>query len=251
MSDEAEMSEVEALSAEDEKSARRRFFRREEAKPRREEVDSVKSVAPPPKSPPPPPKSPKDRLIAALTGGRGLSADQERIVDAIQAGFGLAEEDPMWLFVLPPLLRSGDGVAEVRELVASLKSAPAPSLGGLAELIESQRDTTDAINALHLKFEKSTERAVSAALAKSDFAAPDVDALTKSLSAQVSARVSESIKSRLLPARLGVTLGIGALVAALAFLAGVMINKTGYDKYVSELEGRVIAYEKALAGVKK
>lgn len=181
------------------------------------------------------PGSPKERLISVLTGGREPDPEQQAIINAVEAGFGIAESDPVWIFLLPPLLKNGRAgdVAEVRELVASLKSA------GIEELSEAQRETSAAINAFNLKLEKSVERAVSAALAKSETGGGvDQAALARS--------VSDSIGSRLMPARVGLVAGALAIAAAVAFVAGVMFNKSGYDKYIAELEGKIQGYQSVL-----
>lgn len=186
--------------------------------------------------------SPKERLISVLTGGRQPDPEQQAIINAVEAGFGISESDPVWIFLLPPLLKSGRAgdVAEVRELVASVKaSGIGKARAGLEELGEAQRETAAAINAFNLKLEKSVERAVSAALAKSETGGGvDVAALSRS--------VSESIGSRLMPARVGLVAGALAFVAALAFLGGVMVNKPGYDKYIAELEGKIQGYQSVI-----
>ena len=187
------------------------------------------------------PSSPKEKLISVLTGGRRPDPEQEAIINAVEVGFGITESDPAWVFLLPPLLKGGRAgdVAEVRELVASIKSAGLGKAGaGLGELSEAQRETAAAINALNLKQEKSVERAVSAALAKSETSGVDQAALARS--------ISDSIGSRLMPARMGLVAGALAVVAALAFLAGVMVNKSGYDKYIAELEGKIQGYQSAI-----
>lgn len=186
--------------------------------------------------------SPKERLISVLTGGREPDPDEQHIINAVEAGFGLSDADPMWIIVLPPLLknrRAGD-VAEVRELVASIKSAGLGKAGtGMEELSEAQRETTAAINAFNLKQEKSVERAVSAALAQSEISGGvDQAALARS--------VSDSIGSRLMPARMGLVAGALAIVAAVAFVSGVMVNKSGYDKYIAELEGKIQGYQSVI-----
>lgn len=186
--------------------------------------------------------SPKEKLISVLTGGREPDSEQQAIINAVEAGFGITESDPVWIFLLPPLLtngRAGD-LAEARELVASIKSAGLGKAGaGLDELSEAQREASAAINALNLKLEKSVERAVSAALAKSETSGGvDQAALARS--------VSDSIGSRLMPARMGLVAGALAIVAAVAFVAGVMVNKSGYDKYIAELEGKVQGYQSVI-----
>lgn len=186
--------------------------------------------------------SPRERLISVLTGGRQPDPDQQAIIDAVEAGFGISESDPMWIFLLPPLLKNGGAgnVAEVRELVASIKSAGLCKAGtGLEGLAEAQRETSAAINAYNLKLEKSVERAVSAALAKSETGGGvDQVALARS--------VSESIGSRLLPTRIGLVAGALSIASAVSFTIGVMVNKSGYDKYIAELEGKVAVYQQAL-----
>lgn len=186
--------------------------------------------------------SPKEKLISVLTGGRRPDPEQEAIITAVEAGFGISEADPAWIFLLPPLLKNGRAgdVSEVRELVASVKASGIGKAGaGLEELSEAQRETAAAINAFNLKLEKSVERAVSAALAKSETGGGvDVAALSRS--------VSESIGSRLMPARVGLVAGALAFVAALAFLGGVMVNKPGYDKYIAELEGKIQGYQSVI-----
>lgn len=188
------------------------------------------------------PGSPKEKLISVLTGGRRPDPEQEAIINAVESGFGISESDPAWVFLLPPLLKSGRAgdVAEVRELVASIKSAGLGKAGtGMEELSEAQRETTAAINAFNLKLEKSVERAVSAALAKSETSGGvDQAALARS--------VSDSIGSRLMPARIGLVAGALAIVAAVAFVAGVTINKSGYDKYIAELEGKIQGYQSVI-----
>lgn len=190
------------------------------------------------------PGSPKEKLISVLTGGRGPDPEQEAIINAVEAGFGITEADPAWVFLLPPLLKSGRAgdVAEVRELVASIKSAGLGKAGtGLEELGEAQRGTAAAINAFNLKLEKSVERAVSAALAKSETSGGggvDQAALARSL--------SDSIGSRLMPARIGLVAGALAIVAAVAFVVGVVVNKSGYDKYIAEMEGKIQGYQSVL-----
>lgn len=186
------------------------------------------------------PGSPKERLISVLTGGRQPDPEQQAIINAVEAGFGISESDPVWIFLLPPLLKSGRAgdVAEVRELVASIKSAGKAGTG-MEELSEAQRETTAAINAFNLKQEKSVERAVSAALAKSETSGGvDQAALARS--------VSDSIGSRLMPARMGLVAGALAIVAAVAFVSGVMVNKSGYDKYIAELEGKIQGYQSVI-----
>lgn len=186
--------------------------------------------------------SPKERLISVLTGGREPDPEQQAIINAVEAGFGITESDPVWIFLLPPLLKNGSAgdVAEVRELVASIKSAGLGKAGsGMEELSEAQRETSAAIHAFNLKLEKSVERAVSAALAKSETGGGvDQSALARS--------VSDSIGSRLMPARVGLVAGALAIVAAVAFVAGVMVNKSGYDKYIAELEGKIQGYQSVL-----
>jgi hypothetical protein len=191
------------------------------------------------------PVSPKEKLISVLTGGRGPAQQQEAIINAVESAFGIGEADPMWVFLLPPLLQGGradDNMAEVRELIASIKSAGPAGLGkagaGLDELSEAQRETTAALNAFNLKLEKSVERAVAAALAKSETSGVDQAALARS--------VAESVGSRLMPARIGLVAGALAIVAAVSFVAGVMINKSGYDKYIAELEGKIQGYQSVL-----
>lgn len=188
------------------------------------------------------PGSPKEKLISVLIGGHRPDPAQEAILNAIEAGFGITESDPMWIFLLPLLLKNGsaEAVSEVRELVANIKSAGLGKAGaGLEELSEAQRETAAAINAINLKLEKSIERAVSAALAKSEAGGGvDQTALARS--------VSDSIGARLMPARMGLVAGALAIVAALAFVAGVMVNKAGYDKYIAELEGKVQGYQSVL-----
>lgn len=188
------------------------------------------------------PGSPKERLISVLTGGRQPDPEQQAIINAVEAGFGITESDPVWIFLLPPLLKNGRAgdVAEVRELVASIKSAGLGKAGtGIEELSEAQRETSAAINAFNLKLEKSVERAVSAALAKSETGGGvDQAALARS--------VSDSIGSRLMPARMGLVAGALAIAAAVAFVAGVMVNKSGYDKYIAELEGKIQGYQSVI-----
>lgn len=188
------------------------------------------------------PGSPKEKLISVLTGGRRPDQEQEAVINAVEAAFGIGEADPMWIFLLPPLLKGGRAgdVAEVRELVASIKSAGLGKSGaGLDELNEAQRETAAAINSFNLKLEKSVERAMSAALAKSETSGGvDQAALARS--------VADSIGSRLMPARVGLVAGALAIVAAVAFVSGVMINKSGYDKYIAELEGKIQGYQSVL-----
>lgn len=189
------------------------------------------------------PGSPKEKLISVLTGGRRPDPEQEAIINAVEAGFGISESDPAWIFLLPPLLKNGrvGDVAEVRELVASIKSAGLGKAGaGFEELSEAQRETVAAINSFNLKLERSVERAVSAALAKAETTGGGVDqaALARSL--------SDSLGSRLMPARMGLVAGALAVVAALAFVAGVMVNKSGYDKYIAELEGKIQGYQSVI-----
>lgn len=187
------------------------------------------------------PSSPKEKLISVLTGGREPDSEQQAIINAVEAGFGITESDPVWIFLLPPLLTKPAGdLAEVRELVASIKSAGLGEAGaGLEELSEAQREASAAINAFNLKLEKSVERAVSAALAKSETSGGvDQAALARS--------VSDSIGSRLMPARMGLVAGALAIVAAVAFVAGVMVNKSGYDKYIAELEGKIQGYQSVI-----
>lgn len=188
------------------------------------------------------PASPRQRLISTLNGGRQPDTDQQKIIDSIEAGFGVGDADPLWILILPALLKSGDArvAAEVRDLLANIKSAGLGKAGpGIGELSEAQRETSAAINALNLKLEKSVERAVSAALAKSEASGGvDQSALARS--------VSDSIGSRLLPARMGLVAGALAIVAAVAFVAGVMVNKSGYDKYIAELEGKIQGYQSVL-----
>jgi hypothetical protein len=189
--------------------------------------------------------SPREKLISVLTGGRGPAQRQEAIINVVEAAFGIGEADPIWVFLLPPLLQGGradDNMAEVRELIASIKSAGLGKAGagtGMEELSEAIRETTAAINAVNLKLEKSVERAVSAALAKSETSGGvDQAALARS--------VSDSIGTRLMPARIGLVAGALAIVAAVAFVGGVMINKSGYDKYIAELEGKIQGYQSVL-----
>lgn len=188
------------------------------------------------------PASPKEKLISVLTGERRPDPEQEAIINAVEAAFGIGEADPIWIFLLPPLLKGGRAgdVAEVRELVSSIKAAGLGSAGAVMdELSEAQRETTAAIHAFNLKLEKSVERAVAGALAKSETGGGvDQAALARS--------VSESIGSRLMPARFGLVAGALAIVAALAFVAGVMINKSGYDKYIAELEGKIQGYQSVI-----
>lgn len=187
--------------------------------------------------------SPRERLISMLTAGRGPDPEQQAIINAVEAGFGISDADPMWIFLLPTVLKSGraDDVAEVRELVASIKSAGLGQAGkGMEELSEAQRETTAAINSFNLKQEKAVERAVSAALAKYETGAVGID------QAALARSVSDSIGSRLMPARVGLVAGALAIVAALSFVAGVMINKSGYDKYIAELEGKIQGYQSVI-----
>lgn len=200
----------------------------------------------PPATPAPRPSgnrqmSPRDKLIDVLAAGRPLSAEQESLINAIQTGFALSESDPLWIMVLPMMLSRPDN-GELRELIMSLKpgesSGDKESVARLREVGESQRDVAEAIHTLNTKLEKAVERGVVGALAKSDVGGIDQAALARA--------VSDQIGARLIPARMGLVAGAVAVVAALAFVSGVWVNKQGYDGYISELKGKVSAYETAV-----
>ena len=199
----------------------------------------------PPATPAPRPSgnrqmSPRDKLIDVLAAGRPLSAEQESLINAIQTGFALSESDPLWIMVLPMMLSRPDN-GELRELIMSLKpdesSGDKESVARLREVGESQRDVAEAIHTLNTRLEKAVERGVVGALAKSD-GGIDPAALARA--------VSDQIGSRLVPVRMGLVAGAVGVVAALAFVSGVWVNKAGYDGYISELKGKVSAYETAV-----
>lgn len=201
-----------------------------------------------------PKQSVKDQLIRVLTDGHALDPRQLNTINAI-AEFGIQESDPLWVLLLPTVIqlsRAEDDIATIRDIVTRIKLAdpakPGAAAAGLDELSEAQRETTAAINAFNIKLEKSVERAVAAALAKSETTGGvDQAALAKS----VSESIGSSIGSRLLPARLALVAGAIALVGALSFVAGVMMNKSGYDKYIAELEGKIQGYQTILAQQKQ
>jgi len=223
------------------------------AEPKRAAIKPIK------KEPARPRETPVTSLIAALTGGKGLTEQEQNLYNSVALAFGLRDDDPLWLVVLPSLLRR-DNIAEIRELFAiAMKSKTgtdnSDQLLAIAEALQEERA---AINLMTSKLDKAVERALINAAAQLDItgagkggSAIDSAALAKGISTEVSAQVSASVSRGLTPARWGVTAGVLATVAALAFLAGIFINKSGYEKYVAELEGRVAVYQQAMGAQKR
>lgn len=194
-------------------------------------------------------------LIAALTGGKGLTEQEQNLYNSIAIAFGLRDEDPLWLVVLPSILRR-DNITEIRELFAvaiKSKAGGADYTDQLLAMTEALQEERASINLMTSKLDKAVERALINAAAQLDLtgagkggSAVDSAALAKGISAEVAAQVKASVSQGLTPARWGVAAGVLATVAALAFLAGVFINKSSYDRYIAELEGKVAVYSQAL-----
>lgn len=52
-------------------------------------------------------KTQVDKLVDALKGGKEPTPQEQQLIDTFRAGYGLSEADPLWLMILPQLLREG------------------------------------------------------------------------------------------------------------------------------------------------
>lgn len=197
-------------------------------------------------------------LIDVLTGGRGLTHPQQALVNAVQVGFGLGDGDPFWLVVLPTLLQNSDNtdsVSEIRELIAAgMQQGKSREISEALETVgESQRETAHAINAMTNRLKVQVERAVEAAIAKIGEDQDKGNGASKIDSNEIARTVAGAVLPRLLPVRLAWTATAIAFVGAVSFAGGVFLNKSGYEKLVLQLEGKIQVYEQALQakGAKK
>lgn len=194
-------------------------------------------------------KTQVDKLIDALKGGKGLTPQEQQMVDSLRAGYGLSEADPLWLMILPPLLKGGSSDAvEVREIVqqalvqaAGVKNSNlAPRFDQLEEVTSELRESVNT--ALGAKLELRVQRGVAAALSESDQCGGEQ---YREVLKAVRSAIGEGFE-RLVPAGWLVAIGALALAVALGFVAGIFTNKSGYEKYVAELEGKVAGYQSVI-----
>jgi hypothetical protein len=194
-------------------------------------------------------KTQVDKLVDALKAGKGLTPQEQQLIDTFRAGFGLSEADPLWLMILPSLLRGGSSDAgEIREIIqqalvqaqsAGVKNNNlAPRFDQLEEVTSELRESVNA--ALGAKLEMRVQRGVAAALSDQGGGEQQREVLKAVRSAVV-----EGFE-RLVPAGWLVAIGALALAVALGFVAGIFTNKSGYEKYVAELEGKVAGYQSVI-----
>lgn len=198
--------------------------------------------------------SPRDDLIAVLTGGRGLTARQKALLDATQVGFSLTDNDPFWIVALPALLESGSSnIDEIRDLIRELIANGANSRqnddisSAIESVSESQREAAHAINAMTNRLKTQVERAVEAAIAKIG-EDQEKQSAVKIDSEKIAQSVTSAVLPRLLPVRFAWAVTAVAFIGAISFAGGVFLNKSGYDKLVDQLESKIQVYEQALAG---
>jgi hypothetical protein len=115
--------------------------------------------------------SARDRIIAVYTGGTGLDAKTDLMIRSIGEGFQLREDDPLWIILIPALLRGADAgqqrelavaIGELRETVTG-KSGLAMPLKNLERsfseqfqrLDEAIQENAQAINIATIKTAKN------------------------------------------------------------------------------------------------
>lgn len=193
--------------------------------------------------------SARDNLISALKGGVPLSQAEQRVLDAITAGYRLEESDPFWILILPPLLKGSDG--EIKELLqlAMKRSGADPA----KDLEDADRiaDLNATILKLTQSIDKRVERGVSSALLAAEYvpvAAPaaPVSAQSPVDVGQIRQVVTKAVDDgvdRLRAFRPGVAALVLITVASVAFFAGIAIDKGAYEKHIAHLEAKVAAFE--------
>lgn len=195
-------------------------------------------------------KTQVDKLVDALKGGKDLTPQEQQLVDSLRAGFGLSEADPLWLMILPSLLRGGGAsdVGEIREIIqqALVQAQTAGGKNNLAprfdQLEEATSELRELINtALGVKFEKNIQRGVVAALSGLDQGG---GIQQKDVLKAIHDGFERGSERSVLPSW-PVAAGALALAVAAGFLGGIFVNKSGYEKYVAELEGKVAVYQQA------
>ncbi|WP_415033311.1 hypothetical protein [Azonexus sp.] len=190
--------------------------------------------------------SPRDSLISALKGGLPLTEAEERVINAISAGYGLADSDPFWILILPPLLKGSDG--EVKELLQQTLKRLDPSKA----LDEADRlaDLNITVGKLTQTLDKRIERGVASALIEAEYAPvssrPPVQPSSPVDVGQIRQVVTKAVDDgvdRLRAFRPGVAAAVLITVASVAFFAGIAIDKGAYEKHIAHLEARVAAFE--------
>jgi len=213
--------------------------------------------APEPASIPASMSSARERIVSAFTGGTPLDTKTELMMRAIAEAYELREDDPLWIVLIPALLRGADALQQ-RELVAAIGelrdtltgkgglSVPLKSLERtineqMQELFEAVQENGNAIAGFAKKLQKSVESGVLSALDKRDD--DGLGGSRKGEAAAIADQVLDGIRSYIVGGKTLFLIGVAALMGAFGFMFGVWYDKFAYAPYVAVLETKAAACE--------